>query len=541
MRLLINPNIIIPFSTKKIVAIFLFFMMFVLTTFTNTSSAQSMNNWDITSPLTETRAVWLTTIGGLDWPKTKNAELQKKELCDILDKLKKANINTILLQTRIRGTVIYPSAIEPWDDCITGRSGKFPGYDPLQYAIEECHKRGMELHAWIVCIPLGKLQKQKALGAESILRQNPKLCKTVKGECFMIPGNPETANYIAKLCGEITEKYDIDGIHLDYIRYPESSYGFSDINMMLPKYRNKDEWRRENITRIVQRISEKVKSIKPWIKMSCSPIGKYNDLSRYSSKNWNCFSAVYQDPVEWLRNGYMDELFPMMYFQGDHFYPFLYNWNEVRGQKPVIPGLGIYFLDPREGRWELNDVRAEIFAIRKTGIGGIAFYRSDFLTRNCKGLLSSISDEFFVYPSLTQRLVYDGDTIAPSMPEKVYHTMDSLKWTPCTDNTTNVLYNVYASHNYPVDVTTPSTLIAARVQQTSLPITGRMSADMHFAIIAIDRFGNESHAAQEDTTNISRSIDPYKIVKSELSLDKLKVKAKEKADTKKKKKSKRKK
>ena len=111
-------------------------------------------------PKHEVRAVWLTTIGGLDWPHSyaqsaRSIEKQKAELVDLLNRLHRANINTVLLQTRIRGTVIYPSVFEPWDGCCSGVPGKSPGYDPLQFAIEECHKRGMELHAWVVTIPLG--------------------------------------------------------------------------------------------------------------------------------------------------------------------------------------------------------------------------------------------------------------------------------------------------------------------------------------------------------------------------------------------------
>ena len=109
----------------------------------------------------EVRAVWLTTIGGLDWPHSyaqtaHSIEKQKNELRSILDRLQSANINTILLQTRVRATTIYPSDIEPWDGAMSGHPGQSPGYDPLAFAIDECHRRGMELHAWIVCIPIGK-------------------------------------------------------------------------------------------------------------------------------------------------------------------------------------------------------------------------------------------------------------------------------------------------------------------------------------------------------------------------------------------------
>ena len=171
-------------------------------------------------PKHEVRAVWLTTIGGLDWPHSyaqsaRSIEKQKAELVDLLNRLHRANINTVLLQTRIRGTVIYPSVFEPWDGCCSGVPGKSPGYDPLQFAIEECHKRGMELHAWVVTIPLGKWS---ALGCKSIRKKHPKMVVKTGADGFLNPAHAETAKYIAGICREITCNYDIDGIHLDYIR-----------------------------------------------------------------------------------------------------------------------------------------------------------------------------------------------------------------------------------------------------------------------------------------------------------------------------------
>ena len=113
------------------------------------------------TPKREVRAMWLTTIGGLDWPRTyatnaSTIERQKEELRNILDDYQRAGINTVLLQTRVRATTIYPSRYEPWDGCVSGQPGRSPGYDPLAFAIDECHRRGMELHAWVVTIPIGK-------------------------------------------------------------------------------------------------------------------------------------------------------------------------------------------------------------------------------------------------------------------------------------------------------------------------------------------------------------------------------------------------
>ena len=115
--------------------------------------------------------------------------------------------------------MIYPSRYEPWDGCLSGFPGKSPGYDALEFAIDECHKRGMELHAWVVTIPVGKWN---SLGCKRLRQKFPGLIRNITDEGYMNPEMPETAEYLATLCKEITEKYDIDGINLDYIRYPET-------------------------------------------------------------------------------------------------------------------------------------------------------------------------------------------------------------------------------------------------------------------------------------------------------------------------------
>ena len=165
------------------------------------------------------RAVWLTTIGGIDWPHSYYAEPQKEELRQTLDQLRRAGINTVLLQTRVRATTIYPSALEPWDGCITGTPGRAAGYDPLRFCIDECHKRGMQLHAWVVTIPVGKWN---TTGCQQLRKKYPKLIKKIKDEGYMDPEQAATGDYLARFCREIVENYDVDGIHLDYIRYPET-------------------------------------------------------------------------------------------------------------------------------------------------------------------------------------------------------------------------------------------------------------------------------------------------------------------------------
>ena len=492
---------------RKIAIIIIFIAAFL--------AANAQNIYDVQYPKFEERAVWLATIGGIDWPRTKatdatSTERQKQELCSILDRLQQANINVVILQTRVRGSVIYPSDIETWVETITGRAGRAPSYDPLAFAIDECHRRGMELHAWLVSIPLGTSQRQKSYGSMSVTRTHPTLTKTVGGEVFMIPGQPGTADYIASIAREITERYDIDGINLDYIRYPESSYRFNDDNLYKAASTSmtKAEWRRNNITRIVRRVHDEVKAVKPWVKLSSSPVGKYRSLTRYRSGGWDCYDGVYQDPQAWLRDNIQDMLFPMMYFLGDHYYPFLYNWEENRYGHPIVPGLGIYFLDPKEGRWQLNDVRAEMHAARDTGIGGIAFYRSEYLIRNFKGIYDATCDEFFPYPALTTPMTWSGHTDAPTQPTNLKYKDGVITWNysqPTTDGRWPIVhFNIYGSNIYPVDITSPENLLAQRIPQTQYTIAGRALTKSFYAVTAVDRFGNESAPIQEVSTITER-------------------------------------
>ena len=181
--------------------------------------------------------------------------------------------------------------------------------------------------------------------------QTPLALQAIQGK--LVPG-PGQSRYLANIVREIVSGYDVDGIHLDYIRYPEQGERFPD-QSTYRKYGKRQgltQWRRDNITRIVRRIYTEVKSMKPWVKVSSSPIGKYRDTERYSSHGWNAYEEVYQDAQQWLKEGIHDALFPMMYFQGNHFYPFALDWKENAYGRWIVPGLGIYFLHPKEtGNW----------------------------------------------------------------------------------------------------------------------------------------------------------------------------------------------
>ncbi|WP_337386841.1 glycoside hydrolase family 10 protein [Prevotella sp.] len=446
----------------------------------------------VAQPKHEVRAVWLTTIGGIDWPHSyaqsaRSIERQKDELRHILDQLQQVGINTVLLQTRVRGTMIYPSDYEPWDGCLSGFPGKNPGYDALKFAIDECHKRGMELHAWMVTIPLGKWD---ALGCRQLRKKMPRNIIKIKADGYLNPESQQTADYLAGLCAEVTKRYDIDGIHLDYIRYPED----------MPKLKTLDrQCGRNNITRIVSAISRRVKSLKPWVKMSCSPIGKYDNTTRYWSHGWNANTTVCQDAVAWLRDGLMDELFPMMYFRDNHFFPFALDWKEQSHGRIVVPGLGIYFMSPRERDWPLSDITRELEVLRHIGLGH-AYFRSKFFTDDTKGIYTYAKNNFCRYPSLVPPMTW-ASRHKPEMPyglslSNVANNVAQLSWHHAEKDTTMMMFNIYASKKYPVDTEDARNLVAIRRQGRQLLVPN--DGCTYYAVTATDRYGNESRALQED-------------------------------------------
>lgn len=433
----------------------------------------------------EVRAVWLTTIGGLDWPHSyaqsqTSISRQKAELVSILDRLQLAGINTVLFQTRIRGTVVYPSAIEPWDGCCSGVPGRSPGYDPLEFVIAECHRRGIELQAWVVTVPAGKWN---ALGCKTLRRKYPNMMKRIGDDGFIDPQSPQAAPYIASICREITSRYDIDGIHLDYIRYPETWN-------IKPAMR---EQARRNITAIVRRVHSEVKALKPWVKLSCSPIGKHADLCRYSSHGWNALDRGCQPAQQWLNEGLMDQLYPMMYFRGNQFYPFLMDWVEHAYGRTVVPGLGVYFLSPSEGNWSIEEIERQINVLKQAETG-FAFFRTKFLLDDTKGVYRFTADRADCHAALVPPMTWACRT-APAAPQNLSITRsdrtETLSWTaPTNISEGGILYNVYVSSTFPIDTDDPRNLIAVHLDRQS--ITLQTATSMNYAVTAINRYGIES-------------------------------------------------
>lgn len=298
------------------------------------------------SPKREMRAGWMATVYRIDWPTTAmtsvttaNIEAQKKEFITILDSVKAANMNTIFFQIRPESDALYNSAYEPWSAHLGGSRGTNPGYDPLAFAIEECHKRGVELHGWLNPYRFetsakkyaGAVCDYRSLHPEWILDYavyNTDGSKKTDGITILDPGNPAVRKLIKKIVGDIINKYDIDGIVFD-----DYFYAYAGTNSTLDSYAQNlykpanmtlSNWRRDNVNKMVADVYDTIQSVKPTVIFGVSPFGIWTTSSTVAASEGltlpagitgsNMYEQIYCDPVAWLKQGKVDYISPQLYW-----------------------------------------------------------------------------------------------------------------------------------------------------------------------------------------------------------------------------------
>ncbi|MDR1332456.1 MAG: family 10 glycosylhydrolase [Tannerella sp.] len=458
-------------------------------------------------PKHEIRAVWLATIYGLDWPSRPAIDengrtLQQQELCVMLDRLRDANFNTVFVQARLRGDVIYPSAIEPVARVFTGAYGSLPGYDPLAFVIDECHRRGMECHAFFVTFPVGTSKIVDEQGSLSVVKQRPHLCLRYRNEWYLDPGLPETADYILALVQEIVCNYDIDGIQFDYVRYPGKVFPDENSYSKYGRGASLEDWRRANINRLMERVNGWVKKEKPWVQVSSSPVGKYRRSASTPRAGWTAYDDVYQDPHAWMAAGNHDMIVPMMYFTHDEFDPFLDHWIEQARPRHMVAGLAAYRLNSSEGDWSLSEISSQIDRVRGHGADGCAFFRTRFVVDDEKGIYTRLKDHYFRYPAQLPPLTWMSGDDPPAAPSEIRVARDGnrlhLSWDTYPDGR-DCTYTVYYSLADSLDTGRAQSILATGLRENGLSVTVSDGDERGylFAVTASNRYRIESLPSYE--------------------------------------------
>ncbi len=354
----------------KQVCFILFFVLSITTLYSNS----------ISQPI---RGVWLTTNYQLDWPSKAGLtpeiiENQKNELRTIVKELSSLGINTVFFQARLRGTTFYKSQIEPQSRYLTNGANLISPFDPLEYIISICKAYNIQCHAWIICMPVGGTAEIKRGGVLPFFNKNREYLTYHNGTWYLEPAHPFAAKYLASLASEIASMYAVDGIHLDYIRYPENLDVYPDAKLYAASRSDKtiNHWRRDNITYIVSEIYDQVKAVDSTIQVSSAPIGFLNPLVNKEYFGWNAFDGVCQDVQKWIELGKQDFIVPMIYFDTPLFAKAFADWKSSIKEIPVIPGLGVYKLDELDTKWRYADISQQLFMAESLGESGYVLFRT---------------------------------------------------------------------------------------------------------------------------------------------------------------------
>jgi len=277
----------------------------------------------------EMRAVWIATVANIDWPSQRGltSKAQREEMRTMLDGLTKNNINAIVLQIRPTADAFYPSALEPWSHWLTGKQGSRPNpyYDPLQFIIDEAHKRCIEVHVWLNPYRVTNSDNLSILNKDHLYFKNKDLFVKYGDKYYFNPGLDETREFLNRVVEDVVERYDIDAIHFDDYFYPYRVAGeeFPDEATFRKNPRGfaqKDDWRRNNVNMVIAELQQTIKSIKPWVEFGISPFGVWrNDnvdpLGSATRAGVQNYDDLYADILKWLKEGTIDYVVPQLYWE----------------------------------------------------------------------------------------------------------------------------------------------------------------------------------------------------------------------------------
>ncbi|MCW8850979.1 MAG: family 10 glycosylhydrolase, partial [Melioribacteraceae bacterium] len=371
------------------------FLLFFLVLFVQFNFSQS-----ITSKR-EFRGAWVATVINLDWPSSNSlsTESQKLELIELFDKIEKTNLNAVIFQIRTECDAFYNSSYDPWSYWLTGKQGKAPNpfYDPLEFAIELAHERGMELHAWFNPYRVERQADNYETAANHVTNLHPDWVLRIGNIRFLDPGLPAVREYVTNVVMDVVTRYDVDGVHFDdyFYPYPPDEISTQDLNTYntYPRgFFDIKDWRRDNINELLRSINSSIKNVKPHVKFGMSPFGIYKNGVPTGISGLDAYNTIYCDPVKWMDEKIIDYLTPQLYwsFGGGQDYGKLLPWwaQQVNGRH-LYPGQALY----RAGLFEPNEIPRQIRLNRQTdNVYGSILFRAQNLFGNANGVTDSLNN-----------------------------------------------------------------------------------------------------------------------------------------------------
>ena len=467
----------------------------------------------------EVRSVWMATVWALDWPSsTSSTTAQKNEMVKYLDVLQKNNFNAVYFQVRTMSDAFYKSSYEPWSSYLTGTRGKDPGWDPLAFVVEECHKRGMECHAWVNPYRFSTgsnwstAQDQALKSAGMLLAYTKSDGKTTT---ILNPGLESVRKRIVDVCKEIISNYDVDGLVFDDYFYPEgipvtSSAGDYDLWQKSGASMTFGDWRRNNVNQMVADVYKMVQQQKPYVRFGISPAGAACTSAAVAAKHgidrcpvasdWQ-YDGIFSDPVAWLEAGTIDNISPQLYWKTNHktnpFGPMTKWWSYVAKHfgRHHYASHSISFLNSSNTTSDWEEIGKQVQFSRdytENEAPGAVFYSAAYVTgKKQSGFGEWLQVNKFQNKALTPAIDWKKSDLEKVQVSALNKRATVLSWT----GVDNVRYSVYAvpeSVNVEtLDSNIPAEYLLGVSYKTTYTMPDDKKSGYNYAVCVLDRYGNE--------------------------------------------------
>ncbi len=420
-------------------------------------------------PKREMRAVWIATVVNIDWPSKSGltVNMQKDEMIQLLDLAKEYRLNTVVFQVRPASDAFYPSTLEPWSQWLTGEQGvaPVPFYDPLDFAIKECRKRGLEIHLWLNPYRAARDTAMNSVSENHPKKKHPEWFVNYGKTSYYNPGLAETRNHVSSVVADILKRYEVDAIHFDDYFYPYRIAGkeFPD-QKAFEKYPNgfapnqKDDWRRNNVDLIIKQLHDTIEAVAPQVEFGISPFGVWRNKSKdplgsATRAGQTNYDDLYADILKWQKEGWVDYVTPQIYWHiGKEVadYSIIAEWwsRNTYGCR-LYTGQALYKIDKESKDKEWRSAKQLIKQIELNrslpNVDGSMFFSAKWMKANLLGLKKKLHRNLYRYealPPVNPRV----KQITPDVPQNLKMIVAdgkiNLSWKPGEDNQKFVLYKL---------------------------------------------------------------------------------------------------
>lgn len=462
----------------------------------------------------EFRGAWIQCVNGQF--EGLGRDRMQQTLSHQLDELQKDGVNAIFFQVRAECDALYPSKIEPWSRFLTGQQGRppHPYWDPLQWMIEQCHNRGMELHAWINPYR-AKTKTTKLMAANHVAILHPNLVFSYDNQWILNPGMSLTREYIISVAEDIVRRYDVDGLHIDdyFYPYPANGMPIPDENLYKElggSYATIGDWRRANVNLFIRMLGEAVHRCKPWVKFGVSPFGIYRNVSSdpdgSDTNGLQNYDDLYADVLLWVREGWVDYCVPQLYWQIGHpvadYQKLIGWWDQHAYNRPLYIGEDVVrttkYPDPQNPKSHQLPAKHRLHK-RMQHVEGTVLWYAKAVADNVGNYGMTLREHYWRFKALTPLMPFLDDK-PPQRPTRVkcLWTEDGpvLFWTPPAAKEWGDVTNRYVIYRFPAGRTVDlddNTRIVCVTYKTMFPLPYKDGqTEYTYVVTALDRVGNES-------------------------------------------------